>query len=280
MGLFDRFKKKPEADTPQWPQPPRADTMCLVLMDRVLEDIEPAATHLKEVFGAEAVGAVDRGHPIVSSFSVTIEGLEFWVSYLAMPVPPDTADIATASKYALLLSEEEKAAFAGHRSFWMLAQKGGGTSLAEKRRACWVFSLLCAALMELEGTVGATPVNRGGLLVSRRHYLQQREMMEGKTWDNKGGFFPAPLWVWVYGTTSDGGKPVIQTQGLDDFGLLELGFFDPERPVNELLDLLYAMSCLQITERQLYRNMALVPLDEKTEAVCKQDGNILLFIGA
>lgn len=142
------------------------------------------------------------------------------------------------------------------------------------------FSLLCAALMELEGTVGATPVNRGGLLVSRRHYLQQREMMEGKTWDNKDGFFPAPLWVWVYGTTSDGGKPVIQTRGLDDFGLPELGFFDPERPVNELLDLLYAMSCLQITERQLYRNMALVPLDEKTEAVCKQDGNILLFIGA
>ena len=42
MGLFDRFKKKPEADTPQWPQTPRADTMCLVLMDRVLEDIEPA----------------------------------------------------------------------------------------------------------------------------------------------------------------------------------------------------------------------------------------------
>ena len=40
MGLFDKFKKKPEADTPQWPQPPRADTMCLVLMDRVLEDID------------------------------------------------------------------------------------------------------------------------------------------------------------------------------------------------------------------------------------------------
>ena len=63
MGLFDKFKKKPEADTPQWPQPPRADTMCLVLMDRVLEDIEPAAAHLKGVFGAEAVGAVDRATP-------------------------------------------------------------------------------------------------------------------------------------------------------------------------------------------------------------------------
>ena len=40
------------------------------------------------------------------------------------------------------------------------------------------------------------------------------------------------------------------------------------------------MSCLQITGKQLYRNMALVPLDEKTEVVCKQDGETLFFIGA
>ena len=135
-------------------------------------------------------------------------------------------------------------------------------------------------LLGLEGAVGVHPINRGGLLVSKRHYLQQREMMEGKTWDNKDGFFPAPLWVWVYGTASDSGKPAIQTQGLQDFGLPELGFFDPQREVGELLDLLYSMSCLQITGKQLYRNMALIPLDEKTEVVCKQEGGILFFIGA
>ena len=86
--------------------------------------------------------------------------------------------------------------------------------------------------------------------------------------------------VWVYGTASDSGKPAIQTQGLQDFGLPELGFFDPQREVGELLDLLYSMSCLQITGKQLYRNMALIPLDEKTEVVCKQEGGTLFFIGA
>lgn len=286
MGLFDKFKKKPEQvpasekSLPQWPQPPKADTMCLVLMDRVLENVDPVAEHLKAVFGEAAVSPVDHSHPRVPAFTVTIDGLEFWVSYLPMPVPPGTADIPTAAKYSFLLTDGEKQAFAAHKSFWMLAQKGGGTSLGEKRRVCWTFSLLLSALMDREGTVGVVPINRGGLLVSKRHYIQQREQMEGKAWDNADGFFPVPLWVWVYGTTAESGKPTIQTQGLDDFGLPELGFFNPQREVGELLDLLYSMSCLQITGKQLYRNMALIPLDEKTEVVCKQDGDMLFFIGA
>ncbi len=283
MSLFDRFRKKPpdspQPDLPQWPRPPKADTMCLLLMDRVLENVDPVAARLKAVFGESAVSAVDHSHPRVPAFTATVDGLEFWVSYLPMPVPPDTADIPTAAKYSFLLTNEEKEAFSSHKSFWMLAQKGGGTSLPEKRRVCWTFSLLLSALMEQDGAVGVDPVNRGGLLVSRRHYLQQRELMEGKRWDN-GSFFPVPLWVWVYGTTGDSGKPTIQTQGLEDFGLPELGFFNPQREVGELLDLLYSMSCLQITEKQLYRNMALVPLDEKTEVVCKQEGDVLFFIGA
>lgn len=286
MGLFDHFKKKgepapsPEPQLPTWPQPPQTDTMCLVLMDRLLENVDPVADRLKAIFGGNAVSDVDHSHPRVPAFTVTIDGLEFWVSYLPMPIPPSTADIATGAKYSFLLTPEEKEAITNHSSFWMLAQKGGGKTLPEKRRVCWTFSLLCAALMEQEGAVGVHIVNRGGLLVSKRHYLQQRELMEDKTWDNPDGFFPVPLWVWVYGTTGDSGKPQIQTQGLSDFGLPELGFFNPQKQVNELLDLLYAMSCLQITERQLYRNMALIPLDEKTEVVCKQDGNTLFFIGA
>lgn len=291
MSLFDRFRKKAPAGAPQggdarasedallqWPQPPKADTMCLLLMDRVLDDVDTVAARLKAVFGEAAVSPVDHSHPRVPAFTATVEGLEFWISYLPMPIPPDTADIPTAAKYCLLLTEEEKAAFSSHKSFWMLAQKGAGTTLPEKRRACWAFSLLCATLLEQEGALGLSPVNRGGLLVSKRHCLQQRELMEGKSWD--GEFFPAPLWVWVYITTTDEGKPTIQTQGLEDFGLPELGFFDPKREVGELLDLLYSMSCLQITGRQLYRNMALVPLDEKTEVVCKQEGGTLFFIGA
>ena len=293
MGFFDRFKKKspdtapqragaktPEPVLPQRPQPPKTDTMCLLLMDRVLTDVDPVAARLKTVFGETAVSPVDHSHPRVPAFTATVDGLEFWVSYLPMPIPPDTADIPTAAKYSFLLTEEEKAAFSSHKSFWMLAQKGAGSTLPEKRRACWAFSLLCAALLDQEGALGLNPVGRGGLLVSKRHCLQQRELMEGKTWDNPDNFFPVPLWVWVYGATADSGKLTLQTQGLEDFGLPELGFFDPKRETGELLDLLYSMSCLQITGRQLYRNMALIPLDEKTEVVCKQEGGTLFFIGA
>lgn len=288
MGLFDRFRKKQEtppagsasskSSQPEWPQPPQEDTMCLLLMDRVLSDVAPAISLFRSAFGDAAVGGIDDSHPRVPAVTVTVDGLEFWVSYLPMPVPPDSSDIPTAARYSFLLTDEEKSAFVVHKSFWMLAQKGGGKTLAEKRRVCWSFSRLIAVLMELDGTVGINPINRGGLLVSKRHCLQQRELMEGK--DPNGDFFPVPLWVWVYGTAGDSGKPTIQTTGLKDFGLPELGFFNPQREVGELLDLLYSMSCLQITEKQLYRNMALVPLDEKTEVVCKQDGETLFFIGA
>lgn len=282
MSFFDRFKKKPTSGSPsgQWPQPPVADTMCLVLMDRVLEDVEQTAAHLKSVFGSQAVSGIDHDHPRVPAFTVTIDGLEFWCSYLPMPVPADTADISTAAQYSFLLSDEEKQDFANHRSFWMLAQKGGGTSLEEKRRVCWTFSVLCAAMLEQEGSVGVHIVNRGGLLVSRRHYQQQREMMEDKTAANEEGYFPVPLWVWVYGSY-EGETPIIRTTGLKDFGLPELGFYNPVRySTGELLDFLYSMSSLQITGRQLYQNASLIPLDEKTEVVCKQDGEVLFFIGA
>ena len=285
MSFFDRFKKKSvshpsDAAPPQWPQPPAADTMCLLLMDRVLDDIEPVAARLNSVFGSGTVGDVDHDHPRVPAFIVTIDGLEFWCSYLPMPIPADMADIPAAAQYSFLLSDEEKQAFTDHKSFFMLAQKGGGTSLEAKRKVCWRFSMLCAALMEQEGAVGVHIVNRGGLLVSKRHYLQQQEMMKEKKPDNDEAYFPVPLWVWVY-ASYEGETSVIRTTGLKDFGLPELGFYHPEQlNIGQALNYLYSMSSLQITGRQLYRNASLIPLDEKLEVVCKQDGDILYFIGA
>ena len=121
MSFFDRFKKKSvshpsDAAPPQWPQPPAADTMCLLLMDRVLDDIEPVAARLNSVFGSGTVGDVDHDHPRVPAFIVTIDGLEFWCSYLPMPIPADTADIPVAAQYSFLLSDEEKQAFTDHKS--------------------------------------------------------------------------------------------------------------------------------------------------------------------
>ena len=275
MGLFDKFKKKPAESAP-WPRAPEADTMCLLLMDRVLEDVEPAAELLRAAFGPQAVGNIDRSHPRVPAFIVTIDGLEFWCSYLPMPVPKDEMDIAFAAQHSLFLTAEEREAFCANQSFWVLAQKGGGKTLEDKRRVCWDFSLLCAALLELEGAVGVS-VNNNGLLVSRENYLFQRGNMEGRRWDDPE-YFPATLWVWLYQGIQEE-KPTVQTWGLAKFGLPELGFYNPKLPVQDILNYLFTMSCFQITGRQLYRNMALIPLTPEVEVVCKQEGETLYFIG-
>lgn len=276
MGLFDRFRKKAEEPAP-WPKDPEADTVGLLVLDRVLEDIEPAVELLRTAFGPQSVGNVDRSHPRVSALTVTVAGLEFWCSYLPMPVPRDELDIPHAAKCSLFLTPEEQEAFCNHKSFWMLVQKGGGKTLEQKRRVCWAFSLLCAALMEQEGAVGLCR-NTTGLLVGKENYLFHRGTMEGKTWDNPD-FFPVPLWIWLFrGVDED--KPTVETWGLKEFGLPELGFFNPKLPIQDILNYLYTMSCFQITGQQLYRNMALVPLTPEVEVVCKQTGEKLYFIGA
>ncbi|MCI8303755.1 MAG: hypothetical protein HFF52_03910 [Lawsonibacter sp.] len=275
MGLFDRFKKKESAQ--EGPKPPKADTMCLLLMDRVLEDIGPVVGRLQEAFGAQSVSDIDTSHANAPSFIVTVDGLEFWCVYPHMPVPKDEMDIPLAAQNNLFLSPEVRQDFCDHKSFWVIVQKGGGTTLENKRRTCWTFSLVCAAFLELEGAVGVCP-NENGLLVSRENYLFQRTQMEGRAWDDPE-YFPVTLWIWLYrGLHED--KPTVETWGLKEFGLPELGFFNPELPVQDILNYLFTMSCFQITGRQLYRNMALVPLTGETEVVGKQNGDKIYFIGA
>ena len=278
MGLFDRFKKKAPEPAPksEWPKPPREDTMALLLMDRVLEDIDPVIQHLQTAFGEGAVSDIDRSHPRVPAFIVTVDGLEFWCSYLPMPVPQEDRDISAMAQYNLFLNPQEQEAFVHHKSFWVVAQKGGGKTLEGKRRACWDFSLLCAALLELEGGVGVSVTNTA-LLVSREHYLTHCARMREMDWRDPD-YFPVTLWIWFYrGLQED--KPTIQTQGLAEFGLPELGFFAPELPPQDILNYLCTMSSWQVTGKQLYRNMALIPLTEELEVVSKQDGDTIFFIG-
>ena len=278
MGLFDRFKKKAPEPAPksEWPKPPREDTMALLLMDRVLEDVGPAIEQLRKTFGEQSVSGVDRSHPKVPAFTATVDGLEFWCSYLPMPVPKEERDITAMAQHNLFLSPERQEAFCNHKSFWVLAQKGGGKTLEGKRRACWDFSLVCAALLELEGAVGVSVTNTA-LLVSKENYLSRCAQME-EVGRNDPDYFPVPLWVWFYrGLQED--KPTIQTQGLAEFGLPELGFFDPELPVEDTLNYLFTMSSWQVTGKQLYRNMALIPLTEEIEVVSKQEGDTIFFIG-
>ncbi len=278
MGLFDRFRKKAPEPAPksEWPKPPKEDTMALLLMDRVLEDIDPAIALLRRAFGDNSVSDIDRSHPLVPAFTVTADGLEFWCSYLPMPVPREEQDIAAKVKYNMLLRPEEEEAFVSHKSFWLIAQKGGGKTLEGKRRACWDLSLLCAALLELEEAVGVSVTNTA-LLVSREHYLTHCARMREMDWRDPD-YFPVTLWLWFYRGLQEE-KPTLQTQGLGEFGLPELGFFDPELPVQDVLNYLCTMASWQVTGKQLYRNMALIPLTGEVEVVSKQDGDTIFFIG-
>jgi len=289
VNFFNRFKKKPavqpspEPPSPPAPPPaepaaPEKDTMCLLLMDRTMASIAPAIAQLQETFGPQATGPVDDSHPKVPALTVTLDGIDFWCSYLPMPVPQSELDLSTLVQGNLFLSPQERKALCETRSFWVLAQKGGGTSLAEKRRVCWTFSLLCHALLQVEGAQGVS-VNNMGLLVSKRSYCNHVSQMAGTSLDNGDGYFPVPLWVWLHGAWHEG-KRTVQTRGLKDFGLPEMGFFDPQRPVGEILNYLFTMASRQITGREHYENGILVPLDEKTQVVCKSEGEILFFTGA
>lgn len=278
MGLFDRFKKNtPEVPPPEWPRPPREDTMALLLMDRVLPDIGPAAALLQKAFGDGAVSSIDRSHPGVPAFTVTVDALEFWCSCLPMPVPREEQDIPARAQYNQFLSPEEREAFCSHKSFLVIAQKGGGRTPEGKRRVCWSFSLICAALLELEGAVGVSAVTTA-LLVSRENYLRHCARMKDADWNDRD-YFPVPLWIRVYQGRS-GERPTVETQGLSEFGLPELGFFDPQLPVGDILNYLFTMASWQVTGRQLYRNRAVIPLTDEIEVVCMREGDKLYFIGA
>jgi len=241
-------------------------------MDRVLEDLEPAVALLEKSFGEGAVKEAGEGPVWSPAFAVTVDGLAFRLSYLPMPVPADILDLPQAVKYNFLLSEEEGQALLSTRSFWLLAQQGGGTDLPKKREACRSLSHLVAALLELEGAMGVHPLNRGGQLVSRAHWLRQLERM-GE------GVFPVPLWVWVYALAEEG-RETLQTCGLADFGLPELGFLDPRRPLGELLDLLYALAHAQLMGGEPYRGGMAVPMDGETTLSCRERDGTVFFLGA
>ncbi len=104
--------------------------------------------------------------------------------------------------------------------------------------------------------------------------------MEKTVWDNGDGYFPVRLWVWLY-ITDDKGKQAILTCGMNDFGLPEMGFYAPQRPPQDIMNYLFTMASRQITQREVpYHNAIVIPLDEKTEVVCKEEDGVLYFIGA
>lgn len=272
MGIFDRLKKKKETEPAIAPKP---DTMGAVLFDRTGMDMQCIEDRVCQMFGENVRIDADYSHPSVANLNVRLDGLEFWCSYMPFPLPAEEMDIAYTVQFNAL-RPEEKQAFCEHKSFMLIAQKGGGTSLENKRRVCWLFSQLCGAWMALDSAVGFC-LNTTGLLVSRNDYLRHVEIMNEKTGQDPD-YFPAPLWIWVL-HQQEGDSPTIESWGLKEFGISELMFYNPKSDYADVCGRIYVMSALQITGKAYYQNMDMITFENGETAIFKKNGEKLAVIG-
>ena len=277
MGFLDRFKRKKEpATAPEAPagpgSAPEPDTAAVILLG---EDVGWAAVTkaVEERFGAQALVSTDNSAPNAPAMTIRLEGVEFFCSYLAMPHPAEVYDLSSLQEG--LFSPQEREELLSHRAFLVLAQKGGGTSLAEKRRVCRLFTRLAGALVGLDGAVGVF-VADAELLISRRLYLQHAAILEKNRDDPE--YFPAPLWISIR-SGQKGELPMVGTWGLKQFGFLELWFLDAKSPWPELHEKLYLMSIFQITGRELYQNMDTIAFTPGNPSTFKELNGALFIVG-
>ena len=275
MGLFDRLKKKTHtASAGECLQQVEADTMCLLVMDRVMEDVSQARVAVEYVFGSGTVEETDQSNPPITHMKVKLGDTEFWCSYMPFPVPPEEMRISDTSQYSLFNNEEYQA-LCSSKSFWILAQKGGAQSLESKRRICRLFTRLAGALLELEGAIGVY-VSGAELLISRRIYWQHACILEKNAEDPD--YFPAPLWISVK-QGQKGDKLLMGTWGLRQFGFQELWFPDPVSHWSEIHEKLYLMSIFQITGKELYKDGDTIAFTPGNVTVFKEMNGALFLVG-
>ena len=277
MGFLDRFKRKKEpATAPEAPagpgSAPEPDTAAVILLG---EDAGWAAVTkaVEERFGAQALVSTDNSAPNAPAMTIRLEGVEFFCSYLAMPHPAEVYDLSSLQEG--LFSPQEREELLSHRAFLVLAQKGGGTSLAEKRRVCRLFTRLAGALAGLDGAAGVF-LTSAEQLISRRVYLYLAAILE-KIWVDPE-FFPVPLWISIR-SGQKGEVPMVGTWGLRQFGFLELWFLDAKSPWPELHEKLYLMSMFQITGRELYRDTDTIEFTPGNPSVFKELKGALFIVG-
>ncbi|MEY8403514.1 hypothetical protein AALA54_09275 [Oscillospiraceae bacterium 44-34] len=279
MGFFDRFKRKKEPEpAPRQPEEaapglgPSADTGAVILLGSDM-GLAAVTRAVEERFGAHVLVSTDSSAPNAPAMTVRLEGVEFFCSYLAMPHPAQVYDLSSLQEG--LFSPQEREELLAHKAFLVLAQKGGGTTLAEKRRVCRLFTRLAGALVGLDGAVGVF-LAEAELLVSRRVYLQHAAILE-KNWEDPE-YFPVPLWISIR-SGQKGEFPMVGTWGLKQFGFLELWFLDAKSPWPELHEKLYLMSMFQITGRELYQNMDTIEFTPGNPSVFKELKGALFIVG-
>lgn len=281
MKFFEKFRKKKEQ--PQQPeaasQPaaaPVPNTSLTVFFDRADVGQEEIAAAIREKFGAEAVSSVDSSRPSVTHFMLRIDGMDAVCSYMPFPYPQEECNIPALMQVNHFIAEEEQRALVEHKSFCVLAEIGGGKTLAGKRAVCLMLTKLCASLLGVAGAAGACCA-AASLLLGKRMYLNYAAICEREEKDPE--YFPSILWVLAYQTRADDGAPTVETCGLAQFGFMELQFYNPKEDWANSYEKLYLMAILEITGRDLYKNRDTISFTQDSVSVFKQSGEKLSVIG-
>lgn len=281
MKFFDRFKKKTEPLQPPEVSPrlelsPVPNTSVTIFFDRPDIGNKEIEKSIQAAFGAEAVLSVDASRPSVTHFMLRIDGIDAICSYMPFPYPKEECDIPALLQLNRFITEDEQKALVNHKSFCILTEIGGGKTLAGKRSVCRMLTKLCASLLRIDGAAGAC-CGAASLLLGKRMYLNYAAIHAENEQDP--AYFPSILWVLAYETRTDDGVPTVETCGLAQFGFSELQFYHPREDWSHSFERLYLMAILQITGKEIYKNMDAISFSEGSVSVFKQCGEKLSVIG-
>lgn len=238
---------------------------------------EDAAEAARDIWGVEAVCMANSSLSGSNTLSLSLENVEFQCNCYVMPQPKDIYDFSQI-KGGLFSDEEEqeKEDILNHKSYLTLSQKGGGSTLEDKRHICRLFTRLAGGLMKREDAVGVFIPASEDLMISRRVYVSYASDLE--KYLEVPEYFPAPLWVGIVHCFS-AGRPVICTTGLRQFGFLELAFLEPASDWTEVHPKLYLMSIYQITGKDLYKDKDTIVFPDGNKCVFKVELGILYIMG-
>lgn len=267
MGLFDKFMKKEEQEGDGLR--PVSNVMGFALFGKVVSDGKEIAKSIKAEFGDEVRISIKKDRLI--NVEVHLGKQEFLCVCMPFPVPDH--EISEMLAYNMI-SPETSREMANHSSFLVIQ---GDISMSKSKRAAYLqFNRICGAVLAMEQAVGIY-MGGAGLLIDKKTYFRHMDILNSPH-GQKDSYFPSPLWIRV-SFHMDGNEKLACTCGLRDFGFPEVCFYNTGQEDAALYHQLHMLAIEEITGRGIYKNMDLIKINDKLEAVCKLQDDVLYVIG-
>ncbi|MBE5961832.1 MAG: hypothetical protein E7256_10725 [Lachnospiraceae bacterium] len=234
----------------------------------VVFDVEEIIKRLKDEVGIEDV-QVDEREKMVSLI-IKVDGDTFACSHMAMPVPRNEAVRQLQFNF---VEPETATDVKEHKAFIVLSRIND--SVLIRKKACNSFSKIATVLMGLDNAAAMFLPGLNYIISPVRYRAFLPQMMDAQK--NGGNFFPILLWENI-GLYPDKDGVSGCTQGLNDFGLFEFCLYNTKRDPKNMYMILMQMSVKYLVEEFPFKNGDVIRLDEKHEAVLKEQNNILYII--